>query len=190
MNFTQKIILLSICLAVCLLVYQIVYERGSTENSGTQKTYSTQSAYQKYAGIYTVSRVIDGDTLDVENNKGTVRVRLIGVNTPESVAPNRPDECFGEEASRYVKNVTLNTQVTLELDPYKPEQDTYGRVLAYIRKSDGALLNRDIIAAGYGYEYTYRGESYTYQNEFKTLEKSARENKLGLWAENTCRGKK
>jgi micrococcal nuclease len=152
---------------------------------------NTQTAKgQEYAGSYTVSRVVDGDTLDVENNQGTIRVRLIGVNTPESVAQSRPDECYGKEASAYVASTMSRTTVTLELDTSKPLQDKYGRVLAYVRKSDGMLLNKDIIEKGYGYEYTYQGEKYVYSQEFKKAESLARENRLGLWSEGTCNGKK
>lgn len=197
MKFSHKIILLFLCLCICALFFQYGREKGYIEGSRSntptlfaQKVKNQNKKSEKYTGQYRVSRVVDGDTLDVENSQGTIRIRLIGVNTPESVAPNRPDECYGKEASGYVTQVMLGSTVTLELDRDKPLEDKYGRVLAYVRKSDGTLLNKEIIEKGYGYEYTYQGEKYAYSQEFKKAESFARENTLGLWAQATCNGKK
>jgi micrococcal nuclease len=180
-----------------VLLFQYGREKGYIEGSLARnqtvfihKTESQTKEKDTYSGEYTVSRVVDGDTIDIENSQGTIRVRLIGVNTPESVAPNRPDECYGKEASEYVARAILRSTVTLELDTDKPLQDKYGRLLAYVRKSDGTLLNKEIIEKGYGYEYTYQGEKYIYSQEFKKAESFARENALGLWSEGTCNGKK
>jgi micrococcal nuclease len=116
-------------------------------------------------------------------------VRMLGINTPESVDPRRPVECFGREASNYLKGLIDNKQVRLEQDPDKSDADEYGRLLRYVFLGD-TNINEKMIRDGYAYEYTYKSEKYMYQNQFKQAEKFARENKLGLWADDTCRGEK
>jgi micrococcal nuclease len=136
-----------------------------------------------------VTHVTDGDTFDIMIDGTKSRVRMLGINTPESVDPRRPVECFGREASNYLKDLINNKQVTLEKDPDKPGTDEYGRLLRYVFLGD-ININEQMIRDGYAYEYTYKSEKYMYQNQFKQAEKFARENKLGLWADSTCHGEK
>ncbi len=140
--------------------------------------------------LYKVVHVADGDTIDINKNGTKVRVRLLGINSPESVAQNRPDECFGKEAGEYMKKIVQGKNVRMELDSLKPEKDEYGRVLAYVWLEDGLFVNRSMIENGYAYEYTYKSEKYKYQSDFKSAQKAAREASLGLWAQATCDGKK
>lgn len=132
-----------------------------------------------------VSRVIDGDTIVVDIGGVPEKVRLIGVDTPETVDPRKPVQCFGKEASAFTKSLLLNTSVKLESDASQGERDKYGRVLRYVFLEDGTLVNKKIISEGYGHEYTYR-LPYQYQKEFKTAERSARESGKGLWAQGVC----
>lgn len=138
---------------------------------------------------YPVVKVIDGDTIDVLVENQTVRVRLLGINSPESVDPRRPVECFGKEASHYLKNILGDSIVRLEKDRDKPDADEYGRWLRYVYMND-IFINRDMIVNGYVYAYTYHNERYRFQNEFNDAEKSARESQIGLWNKDTCGGKK
>jgi micrococcal nuclease len=103
--------------------------------------------------------------------------------------PRRPVECFGREASNYLKGLIDNKQVTLEKDPSKPGTDEYGRLLRYVFL-DNANIGEVMIRDGYAYEYTYKSEKYVYQNQFKQSEKLARDARRGLWASNTCSGNK
>lgn len=132
-------------------------------------------------GPYQVVRVIDGDTLVIDQEGTEQRVRLIGVNTPETVDPDRPTQCYGVEASDYAKSRLEGTQVHVETDPTQGQFDKYGRLLAYIWTEDGDLFNLQLIDAGYGTEYTYR-LPYAYQTAFQTSEAQARRNMTGLWA--------
>ena len=134
---------------------------------------------------YTVTYVVDGDTIDISKNNETKRVRLLGINTPESVDPRRAAECFGEEASDYTKKELLGDIVSIETDPSQDLYDKYGRLLAYVYESDGEMINRKLIANGYAYEYTY-DVAYKYQQEFKTLQNLAKNQKRGLWSPETC----
>lgn len=144
----------------------------------------------KYSGLYDVTHIVDGDTIDIDISGKSNRVRLLGVNTPESVAQNRPDECYGREASEYLKSLLEKRKVSIELDLKKPERDEYGRILAYIMRDDKLNINKAMIEGGYAYEYTYKGQKYKYQSEFKQSQNIAKQEKKGLWASNTCAGKK
>jgi len=89
-----------------------------------------------------VTRVIDGDTLVLD---GGERVRLIGVDTPETVHPQKPVEYFGKEASEFTRRTAEGRRVRLEYDQGTGRQDRYGRTLAYVYLEDGQLLNLKII---------------------------------------------
>jgi micrococcal nuclease len=142
-------------------------------------------AGQNRDDMYLVSRVIDGDTLDVEKDGIRVRVRLIGVDTPETVDPRRPVQCFGKEASLRAKELLEGRLVRLETDPSQGLYDRYDRMLAYVYLSDGTFFNKEMISQGYAHEYTHRSP-YRYQPEFKVAERIAREEKRGLWADRVC----
>lgn len=134
-----------------------------------------------------VVRVVDGDTVDVLIDEQTVRLRLIGIDTPESVDPRKPVQCFGVEASNYTKTLLLNQTVYLERDVTQGEYDVYDRLLVYVWIDDTTLFNQKIIADGYAFEYTYR-IPYRYQNLFKAAQQSARSTSTGLWSPTTCNG--
>ncbi len=136
-------------------------------------------------GLYTVIRIIDGDTIVIEIDGVQEKIRLIGVDTPEVADPRKPVECFGKEASSFTKNLLTGVHVRLELDTAQGDRDKYGRLLRYVFLSDGMLVNKTIITEGYGHEYTYR-MPYHYQTEFKAAQYTARENKKGLWAIGVC----
>ena len=136
---------------------------------------------------YSVSSVVDGDTIKININGTQTTLRLIGIDTPETVDPRKPVQCFGKEASNKAKELLSGKKVRIEKDATQGELDKYGRLLAYIYREDGLFYNKYIIEQGYAHEYTYN-TPYKYQSEFKTAEKYARENQLGLWSPNTCNG--
>jgi micrococcal nuclease len=138
---------------------------------------------------YDITKITDGDTIHIMMNGQDETVRLIGINTPETVDPRRPVECFGKEASTRMQEITKGKIVRLEYDETQYTRDTYGRLLAYIYLEDGQMLNRKMIAEGYAYEYTYM-TPYKYQKEFRQLQSFAQSSKRGLWAEDTCNGSK
>lgn len=125
--------------------------------------------------IFFVTRVIDGDTLVLENGE---KVRLIGVDTPETKDPRRPVQYFGREAAHFTKREIEGRKVKLEYDWQR--RDKYGRLLAYVyRLSDGFFLNAEIIKQGYGHAYTRF--PFKYLEEFRRYEREARAQKRGLW---------
>lgn len=133
----------------------------------------------------TIVRVIDGDTILVLQNGKKEYVRFIGVDTPETVDPRKPVQCFGKEASAFTKKLLSDQSVILESDPTQQDRDKYKRLLRYVYLPDGTLVNKKIIADGYGFEYTYR-IPYKFRDEFKEAQSEARSLGRGLWAEGAC----
>lgn len=159
----------------------VVLPAAPAQKSATPSTAPTGPA------LYPVVKVVDGDTIEVEKDGGIVKVRLIGINTPEVVDPRRPVQCFGTEASAEAHRVLDGQSVSLESDPSQDTYDKYGRLLAYAFLPDGTLFNEHMITAGFAHEYTY-DLPYTYQKQFKAAEVTARTEKRGLWAPDTCAG--
>lgn len=131
-------------------------------------------------GPYKVARIVDGDTLKIEDSSDETTVRLIGVDTPETKHPSKGVECWGPEATELMEDLAEGEKVFLESDDTQESVDRYDRRLAYVWKSDGTLLNLEMIAQGAGREYTY-DKPYEYVDTFKSAESDARENNLGLW---------
>ena len=121
-----------------------------------------------------VKRVIDGDTILLTNGE---RVRLIGVDTPETKHPQKPVERFGKEAYLFTKKMVEGKEVRLKYD--WPRKDKHDRLLAYVYLLNGTFLNAEIIKQGYGFAYTKY--PFKYIEEFRQYEREAKENKRGLW---------
>lgn len=154
-----------------------------TKQSPTVTPSNTTSQFQYHA----VTSVVDGDTVKVNINGTVETLRLIGMDTPETVDPRKPVQCFGKEASNKAKELLVGIKVRLEKDPTQGELDKYGRTLAYIYREDGLFYNKYMIEQGYAHEYTYN-TPYKYQAEFKAIQKSAQENLRGIWSPTTCNG--
>jgi endonuclease YncB( thermonuclease family) len=135
--------------------------------------------------FYEVVKVVDGDTVDVEIEGEVNRLRLIGIDTPETVDPRKPIQCFGKEASKKAEELLFGKLVVLEPDESQGERDKYGRLLRYVILSDGTNFNKYMISEGYAHEYTY-DEPYKYQTEFKAAQEKAIIGEKGLWNPSTC----
>jgi micrococcal nuclease len=178
----QKVIYFLIGVAISSFVYE-VQTFGIVDIGLPTKTLNTVGVY------YTVTKVTDGDTLHIDMDGNNETVRLIGINTPETVDPRRPVECFGKEASTRMKELASGKIVRLEYDNSQSLRDAYGRLLAYVYLEDGEMLNRKMIAEGYAYEYTYL-TPYKYQKEFRGLQTLAHTSSRGLWSPDSCNGDK
>jgi len=135
----------------------------------------------KEVTTHIVSRVIDGDTVEITNQNEKFTVRLIGVDTPETVSPRSEMECFGTAASNFTKTTLLSQKVKLVADETQGDTDRYGRLLRYIYINE-ELFNAQLIKHGFANEYTYK-VPYRFQKEFQQLEQKARELSLGIWGE-------
>ncbi len=104
---------------------------------------------QGHPAVATVARVVDGDTVDLHFSSGTERVRLLGIDTPETVKPNTPVQCFGPEASARTKAL-LPHGITVRVERDGEARDRYGRLLLYVYRSrDGMFINLALVAEGY-----------------------------------------
>lgn len=197
-----KLIIISALVGIVLLLTVVGIGTDSTTTPTQDVQTETQSATEvapaqnpivqintssqnKTESLYPVVSVVDGDTLKVSINGATETIRLIGINTPETVDPRKPVECFGKEASNKAKSVLTGKNVLIETDVSQGDRDKYGRLLAYVFLENGTNFNKMMISGGYAYEYTYN-TPYKYQSEFKTAEADARNNKVGLWADGVC----
>lgn len=190
---------LSLVLLLMFSTLRTLHDEIITVVSGSQSAnvaqISTETISPASDWSYKVKKVVDGDTLDVSKDGKIVRLRLIGIDTPETVDTRKPVQCFGKAASDKAKELLTGKTVRLESDASQGTLDKYGRTLAYAFLPDpstplgasGISFNEYMIAEGYAHEYTYN-LPYKYQKEFKAAEKRAREEKRGLWADDTCAG--
>ena len=129
---------------------------------------------------YPVLRIIDGDTVEINYDGQAVSVRLIGVDTPETVHPSQPVEAYGREASSFTKNLLLGESIYLRFDT--ENQDRYGRLLAYLyRAPDGLFVNLEVARQGYGHAYTQF--PFKHMELFRHYENQARTAGKGLWGD-------
>ena len=124
--------------------------------------------------------VVDGDTVDVSMNGRIERVRLIGIDTPETKKPDTPVQCFGPEASARTKAL-LPEGTAVDVQRDSEARDPYGRLLGYIyRTADGRFINRDLIVEGFARPLSIAPNT-TFAREFATLAREAQAANIGLW---------
>lgn len=123
-----------------------------------------------------VKRVVDGDTLLLKDGR---RIRLLGVDTPETKKPDTPVEPFGPEACAFTRDHVEGKPVRLQFD--KERVDKYGRVLAFVYR-DEWFLNEALIREGYGRALTQYPYSESMKRRFRAAEKEARREKRGIWS--------
>jgi len=137
---------------------------------------------------FTVVRVVDGDTLDIDHpdavrHTRTTRIRLLGIDTPETVRPNTPVQHFGPEAGAFTKKTAGGKQIRVRLTDNGRTRGDNRRLLAYLLLDDGRMLNRLLVAEG----YAYADPRYPHplRSEFASIMAEARKARRGLWAEAT-----
>lgn len=160
---------------------------GAITYAGIQNRTKSYSA-QHNVNFYKVEKVLDGDTAQLNINGQIRTVRFIGMDTPEVVDPRKTVQCFGREASSKAHELLDGQAVGLEYDEAVGNQDKYGRLLGYIILQNGEIYNQKMISEGYAHEYTYQGQSYKYQADFKASELNAKNNSLGFWSATSCNG--
>lgn len=140
---------------------------------------SDERAVVSDTGVANVIRVIDGDTFEID---GGERVRLIGVDTPESVKPDASVECFGKESSEYLRALVEGREVRLERD--RTDRDRYARLLRYAYLGE-IFVNEQIVREGYAESVAYKPD-IAKQLVLDQAEKTARAEKRGRWSEGIC----
>lgn len=158
------------------------YNKNLSFEQIAQNTTSIVDLEDKNLEFTKVKRVVDGDTIVLENDE---RVRYIGVDTPETKHPDKPVQCFGREASQKNKELVEGKYIYLEKDI--SEKDKYDRLLRYIyipnpeSKNEAIFVNQYLIEKGFGQVITYPPD-VKYHNDLLESQKSAQNEKLGLWS--------
>lgn len=156
--------------------------RHSWQGRPKSKEQVTVQDYEKYhKKTFTVLNVVDGDTVDIAIPNGKyehTRIRLWGVDTPETKNPKTGVMYFGPEAADFTRKSALGKQVTVFLEENRT-RDKYDRLLAYIKLPDGRFLNEALLSEGYAYaDFRFR---HSFYQKYKQLETGARSQKKGLW---------
>lgn len=129
-----------------------------------------------------VIRAIDGDTLLVQSANGTERVRMIGIDTPESIRPGVSVECGAKEASAFMKRLADGKGIRLEDDPGGDTKDIYGRTLAYVYpQGSSRTFQEEILEAGWAEVYVFSSQRFSKYGEFVQSEETAEKSKRGVW---------
>ncbi|MEN6385812.1 MAG: thermonuclease family protein [Phycisphaerales bacterium] len=127
-------------------------------------------------------KAVDGDTIDINIPDGKyrhTRIRMLGIDTPETKNPNMPVMYFGPEAYNFTKGKILGKNITVLMDLASNPRDKYGRLLAHIELEDGSILNKELLTNGFAYADTRFPHSF--KKEYVALEKQAQKEKRGLW---------
>jgi micrococcal nuclease len=163
--------LLLLVLAVAAVAQRVDLGSGSGSTAG-----ELRAGKQLHARVV---RVVDGDTIVVALGGRQERVRYIGVDTPETVKPRTPVQCFGKAASHF--NHRLVDGRTVELTMDAEARDRYGRLLAYVRRRpDGLFVNAELVRRGYARTMTIP-PNVRYADRFAALARRARNAGEGLW---------
>ena len=183
-------------LVVCMLLWPLIACGGHAVDLSRQ---APATLVEEPVGFEraTVTRVVDGDTIEVRitgrsDGPGagaaeigrSYDVRLIGIDTPESVKPNSPVECFGKQASTATSALLEGADVVLVKDV--EEADQYDRILRYVYLG-AEMANARLVVNGYAHAYTYP-PNVRHADLFVQLQREARENDRGLWSPETCNG--
>jgi micrococcal nuclease len=154
------------------------YQQAQPKSQEQAKHYDFEKYNQK---TFTVIKVVDGDTIDINIPDGKynhTRIRLWGVDTPETKNPEVGVMYFGPEAADFTTKSALGKQVTIYLEERRT-RDKYNRLLAYIKLPDGRFLNEALLSEGFAYaDLRFR---HSFYNKYKQLETVARSQKKGLW---------
>ena len=158
------------------------YAGGPLRAAIQRAVFYTKDQQKYHQREFTVLEVVDGDTIDLDCSDGQdayTRVRLLGIDTPETKHPQLGVMYYGPEAGGYVQKLVEGKTVTVLLDTTADQRDYYGRLLAYIRLADGTILNETIIRQGYGYADLRFDHSQA--AEYEALMNKAIDSKTGLW---------
>lgn len=173
---TKKMIILVVSMIVLgVLAFQFINETGPFQNNASKSEAGPKETEQVH-----IERVVDGDTLVAKDkNNKKLKVRLIGIDTPETVKPDTPVQPYGKEASDYSKAQLTNKDVFLEYD--EEQEDQYGRTLAYLWLDKNTMFNEQLVKNGLARE-KYYAPNGKYRNVFEKAEQQAKNNNENIWS--------
>lgn len=173
---------LQILVVVLFLVSSFWLQSAPAEPARIQSSAHTEVPVESAQVI----RVIDGDTLRVQVAGQEETVRLVGIDTPETVDPRREVECFGQEATQAMTSLVSGQSVRLERDVTQQNRDRYGRLLRFVFLSDGRDVGLELISAGAAQESLYSDTAHAYHDLYVQAQQDAQSNERGLWAADAC----
>ena len=147
----------------------------------TKSAFSYQDSEMDKKKLFKIVKVVDGDTITASIRGKNESIRLLGIDTPETVDPRRPVQCFGKAASDKMKSFVLGKYVKLLDDSTQGNRDKYKRLLrfVYLPDSKATFINGEMVKQGFA--FSYRKYPTKMLEKFNNFEKYARENNLGLW---------
>lgn len=181
MSQRGKNVVISICVLLLIAVVWLDHKFGLKPLLSAEQVKHKDIA-RYHNNNFRVVKVIDGDTLDIDIPDGkfnSTRIRLLGVDTPETKDDRFGIMYFGPEAAQFTKELIINENITVLLDKRSPTRDKYNRLIAYLKMSDGTILNEALLTKGFAYA-DLRFE-HSFYEEYSQLETAARKNKIGLW---------
>lgn len=129
-----------------------------------------------------VLKVVDGDTIDIRDDvRGRLRIRVLGIDTPETKKPGYTVGCWGPEAAQFANDALLGQRVAVIPDPTQDRTDRYGRTLAYLDKADGWDYSIEAARAGVATSYVYQGNPVARYPAILAAEQEAKDARRGLW---------
>ena len=130
----------------------------------------------------TVLRAVDGDTIDIRDDvRGRLRIRVLGIDTPETKKPGYSVACWGPEATEFARSTLVGQRVAMESDPTQDRTDRYGRTLAYLVRADGWDYSVEAARAGTAKSYVYGGVPVSRYDAIEGAQAEARAAQRGLW---------
>lgn len=163
--------------AIIVIIFQFINHDGPFSGSGSNQ--QSQNTDLKGKDKVYIERVVDGDTFVAKKEGEQIKVRMIGMDTPETVKPNTPVQPYGKEASNYSKKELTHKTVYLEYD--KEKNDRYGRTLAYVWLSKNRMFNKELVEKGLARE-KYFSPNGKYRQTFLKAQDEAKQKKLNLWS--------
>lgn len=135
-----------------------------------------------YSPTATVLRAVDGDTVDVrDDTRGRLRVRILGIDSPELHKPGWSVGCYAAEAADFATRNLVGRRVAVAADPGKDLHDKYGRTLAYIVRDDGWNYSVESVRSGMAHPYVYGRKPVSLSPDINAAEAQAKAARVGLW---------
>ena len=186
MSQRKRSVLIGVCVLILIALVWLDHKFGlkpPTPPLSAEQVKSKDFAKYHY-NSFRVTKIIDGDTLDIDIPDGkfnSTRIRLLGIDTPETKNDKTGIMYFGPEAAQFTKEMAANKNITVLLDNISSTRDKYNRLLAYIKLDNGKILNEVLLMQGFAYaDLRFK---HSFYEKYTQLEKSARQNKMGLWKE-------
>lgn len=157
---------------------------GGNPFTGTTITEPHQPSLVEHAATVSASvvKVVDGDTVDVrDDQRGLLRIRIVGIDAPESVKPGFTVGCFGPEASAHAHTELDGRRIALVIDPTQDATDRYGRTLVYVVRDDGYDYGTETVRAGFAKSYVYDRIPGLHAAAIADAQRQAQQRSAGLW---------